>query len=161
MRLLMIVLIALSLLQLLRWVRAQRVGLPAGPLGADALAAPARDGVPALAEYSAIADEEHYGKKPPVPRLQLFGVIGDAALLGTSPQDAGLHKVDAKLPGNHVLVEVGVDQVVLEREGKRQTLKLFGEPIWQPAASPASVGPQGPAGIPDHAPMAGPRSRQQ
>ena len=131
-----IALAVLLALQAMRYVRARGPALPTDLASGVRQAAAEREGVPDVKDYEAIVEEEHFGKKPKPPRLQLFGIIGDSALIGNSDKNAKLHKVDDKLPGEHVLVEVGADYAVVEREGKRQTLKLFGDPICQPEATP-------------------------
>ena len=141
-----VALVVLLAVQALRYVGARGAALPADLASEVRQAAAEREDVPDVKDYEAIVEEEHFGKKPKPPRLQLFGILGDSALIGKSPQNAKLHKADAKLSGDHVLVEVGADYVVIEREGKRQTLKLFGEPIYKPEPEAGPAGEEGPQG---------------
>jgi hypothetical protein len=106
---------------------------------------PDRLDAPDLKEYESITAGGHFGKDKPPPQPKLFGVLGEYALLGSAPEKADLHKVGAKLPGDYVLTEIGADHVVLEKDGKKQTLKLFGDPM-----------PTHPSGPPPDAQKGGP-----
>jgi hypothetical protein len=157
-----VVLVVLIAVEAVRYLGARGPVLPDELASDPRQAALEREGVPDVKDYAAIVEEEHFGKKPPPPGLQLFGILGDSALIGESPEKANLQKVDDKLPGERVLVEVGADYAVVEQQGQRQTLKLFGEPICQPEskAGPADVNkaqgnqPQAPK-KPDGTPAAG------
>ena len=161
-----VVLLVLLALQAARCMGALCTGLPGDPTPDKDAAVPRRENVPEVKAYEAIVEEEHFGKKPPPPRLQLFGILGDGALIGESSQSAQLQKVDAKLADDNVLVEVGADYVVIERKGTRRTLSLFGEPMIKPEPKAAPTGEKGPQGdrpeppkAPDGAPVPGEGAR--
>jgi hypothetical protein len=160
-----VVLVVFLAVQAVRCLTAGGPALPDYLAGADAQSAVQREGVPDATEYEAIVEEEHFGKKPKPPQPQLFGILGDRALIGPSANNAELKKVGDTLPGDHLLVEVGADYVVVEREGERRTLKLFGDTICPPAEEPRpEAGPEpgggrpGPEGPPK--PQAGPDERE-
>lgn len=53
--------------------------------------------------------------------------MGNSALLGVSPKDAKRYEVGADLPQGGKLLEIGTDNVVLEVQGKKQTITVFPE----------------------------------
>ena len=84
----------------------------------------------------------------PVP-LRLQGILGSEALFGLSADDAQPMKVGDALPDGRKIVEIRSNDVVLEKDGQRQTEIVFQQlqprpaPGMQPAEPPGS-GP-GPA----------------
>ena len=104
---------------------------------------PGRSDVKELKEYQVILEKAHLGKKKPSggpKRPQLIGILGEQALIGNSPNDAKWYAVDAKLPGGYKLLEIHLNSVVLEKDGKKQTVAMFPEL----GAKPAPAAPQPP-----------------
>ncbi len=114
---------------------------------------PKRDGADDLERYDSIPEKGVLGKGGPKgpPPVQLFGIIGNAALLGTSPGDAKPYEAGASVPGGEKLIEVRTTEVVLEKEEKKRTLSVFpdGRPI-------PSSGPSPPPPPPMEMPVEGP-----
>lgn len=87
--------------------------------------------------------------------LVLRGVIaasdgeGSGAIIGAPNGQESFYGLEARLPGGAVLREVFPDRVVLERSGRRETLRLPRESLEGTAAAP-------PAAAPGAAPFAGP-----
>ena len=85
------------------------------------------------------------GRGPPPIRLQ--GIMGSEALFGASPDDAQPMKVGDALPDGRKIVEIRSNEVVLEKDGQRQTETVFQQlqqqptPGPRPACRPAVVGP--------------------
>ncbi len=87
-----------------------------------------------------LAEQGLFGKKPAPPQPQLFGILGDSAMMGNNANSAKLYAVDAKLPDGSKLVELQENAVVVERDGKRKTIKLFPE-LNAPSGPHPAVGP--------------------
>jgi len=102
--------------------------------------------VKGLDHYSPILEKGHLGKKKPPPGPpQLFGILGECALMGSSPNDVKAYTVGADLPGGAKLVEIALDSVVLEKDGNKQTIVLFPPLGAKGGAPPPGRGrPQGP-----------------
>ena len=151
------ILAALLLCQGGRWVLAKcltgRVAWPA--LSDSGSAQPA--GSAELGKYKSIIEKGLFAT--PKPQPQLVGVIGETALLGNSPDAAKPYKQGAKLPTGETLKEIRPNAVVLEKDGKTQTLTLFPElpaakkPPATPPPAQAKGGP-GPAKTSAGAPSA-------
>ncbi len=117
-------------------VQALRYGT-AGELGGNIAQAPpalaeplTREEAKSLEEYQVIAEKGHFGKlekKKEPPKPKLFGVLGEFAFIGNSAQDAKPYAIGAEVPGGAKLLEIHPNSVVLEKDGKRQTLAVFPE----------------------------------
>jgi hypothetical protein len=93
-----------------------------------------------LAEYNTILDKGLLGKgHSNQPSGQtLFGILGNQALIGMSPNDAKTYDVGADLPGGEKIVEINVATVVLEKNGNKNTLSVFPDPGAPGSPSPPS-----------------------
>ncbi|MCD6287526.1 MAG: hypothetical protein J7M12_00280 [Candidatus Hydrogenedentes bacterium] len=60
---------------------------------------------------------------PPAPNL--FAIMGDKALLGRSADDAKLFAVGDEVSGGEKIVDIGVSEVTLEKDGVTRTIKVF------------------------------------
>jgi len=86
----------------------------------------------------------------PLP-VRLQGIMGSEALFGDSTDDAQPMKVGDALPDGRKIVEIRSNEVVLEKDGQRQTETVFQQlpqrpmPGPQPAGSPG----RGPGPAPD------------
>ena len=128
--------------QLVRYAWLKKVRTRLGTQLERTAANPQREGVPDVEGYKAIAQKGHFGKAPR-PKLQLFGILAESAILGTSPQDAKLYAVEAKLPGDCKLLEILPNSVVIEADGKKESLTLF--PPFSEATPPQPPKADGPA----------------
>ena len=140
------VLLVLLSAQALRYVMAGTMAAELGKLSLMLAAPPDREGVEKPEHYKAIAEKGSLGKqKPQAAKPQLFGILGDFAFMGNSPQDAKPYAIGAQFPGGEKLVEIHLNSVVIEKDGKRETLNVFpalGE------TAPGGPGPRGPGGPP-------------
>lgn len=84
-----------------------------------------REEVSDVKEYEVLTEKGHFGKKQSPPKLRLFGVLGDSALIGQSDRDAKPYSEGAKLPDGSKLVEIKLDSVVVEKDEKKQTMEVF------------------------------------
>ncbi len=66
------------------------------------------------------------------PVIALQGIIGNEALFGASPDDAQPMSVGAALPDGRKIVEIRSNEVVLEKDGQRQTETVFQQLQQQP-----------------------------
>ena len=107
-------------------------------------APPAREASNPVQKYDPIVKEGHLGEYKQI-RPQLFGIIGDSALVGTSSSDAQLYTVGASLPGGAKLVELHPNSVVVEKESNRETLTLF--PELPATGGSGKPGPPAPASV--------------
>ena len=84
------------------------------------------------------------------PKVQLFGILGRSALLGNSPGDAQMYEVDAEVPCGEKLIEIGIDEVVLEKDGEKRTVQVFSDKPGPPSGSgpPPGDGPPSENGQP-------------
>jgi hypothetical protein len=133
----------LLIVQVTRYARA-------GTLGEDIVRAsqlqPASQGrsdVKAQEEYKPLIEKGHFGKKkeePPKPP-QLFGILGNVALLGNSPDDAKPYEVGAGLPDGSKLAEIHLNSVVTEKDGEKKTIVLFPELGVKAQEPPRPAGP--------------------
>ena len=122
------VLVLLLLVQVVRYARA---GSAHGLLvEADSSKAPPAREEPELAEkYGVITEKGAFGKpkKSSPPKLQVFGILGKSAWLGTSAKDAKPYEIGAEVPGGDKLIEIHLNSVVLEKGEKKRTLTVFPE----------------------------------
>ena len=89
---------------------------------------PHRDRTQKLGEYDTITEAGVLGKVPKGGAslsAQLFGIIVDSALFGSSPNDIKPYKRGDEIPGGEKIVEIGADKVVLEKEDEQRTVKVF------------------------------------
>jgi hypothetical protein len=99
---------------------------------------PERGTVKPAQEYAqVIMEHDMLGQTVKLP-VKLWGIMGNGALCGTSPDDAQLANVGETLPGGDKVVEIRANEVVLEKEGKQRTEVLFDElkPPPQPGPTP-------------------------
>ena len=86
------------------------------------------------------------GMLGPAQPIRLQGIMGSEALFGTSTDDAQPMTVGAALPDGRKIVEIRSNEVVLEKDGQRQTETVFQQlqqqpmPGPQPASPPSAVG---------------------
>lgn len=120
------VLIALLVLQGLR------VALPAARaewlLRAAAAEAPAKDREKfrePLDKFNAILEKGVLGVPPREAPPQLFGVLGNVALIGGAPEQVQELSEGATLPNGEKVVHIGVESVELEKDGQKRTLTVF------------------------------------
>lgn len=117
-------LMILLLVQVVRYVGAKRLGrelVQVWETPAAAQRVPGKD----LKDYQKITETGHLGSKKKPKSAQLFGILGEVALIGSSPADAKPFAVGAQVPGGEKLVEIRLNEVVLEKDGKRRTVTLF------------------------------------
>jgi hypothetical protein len=106
-------------------------------------AAPERTKAKPLEEFDRpIMEHGMLGAGPQPLRLQ--GIMGSEALFGVSTEDAQPMTVGAALPDGRKIVEIRSNEVVLEKDGQRQTETVFQQLQQQPmsgqgAASPSNV----------------------
>jgi hypothetical protein len=107
-----------------------------------------------LEKYAVIAKKGILGQPPsdaaPAPDLKVLGILGNHALMGPNAQGLKPYEIGAELPGGEKLVAIEIDSVVLEKEGKKRTLKVF-DPANKPPDAPPKPeggGPPGPQGGP-------------
>ena len=101
-----------------------------------------------LKDYDPIAKLGHLGSGPRA--VQLAGILGDSALFGTSPESASPYAVGSTIPGGDKVVAIGINEVVVEKDGKQRTLKVFPELKMSLPKKP--LGPPGPPAGPGSAP---------
>lgn len=127
-RLLRVLLIALLVAQVLRAavpaVRAELLLRAATAQVEDQSREKTRD---PLEKYNAILEKGVLGVPPKEQPPQLFGILGDVALIGGAPEQVQEYKEGADLPSGEKVVRVGVDSVELEKDGEKQTLEIFPE----------------------------------
>lgn len=134
----------LSLVQAGSCMSARRVGRKVIRASFASTPGVSRAEVKQLKEYEEISKSGHFGKQKPPPKLRLFGVLGDTALIGQSDRDAKPYSTGASLPGGKKLVEIHLDSVVVEKEGKKETLEVFPEfppPGGKGSGRPSTGGP--------------------
>ncbi len=122
-------------------------------------APPERNVARTIEAYDVIFEKGVIGTKVQArpPKLMLMGVMGNRALLGTSPKDAKLYEVGTQLPQGGKLVEIGSDKVVVEIEGKQKTITVFPElKQGAPGQQGGPPGAPGPRGMPGPGPVPGP-----
>ena len=78
----------------------------------------------------------------PLP-IRLQGIMGSEALFGGSPDDAQPMKVGDALPYGRKIVEIRSNEVVLEKDGQRQTETVFQQLQQQPMPGPQPASPPG------------------
>lgn len=78
-------------------------------------------------KYKPILEKGILGVPPPPQPLQLFGVLGNRALLGDNPGKIQEYDVGGEVPGGEKIVEIGVESVTLEKDGASRTLTVFPE----------------------------------
>ena len=108
-----------------------------------------RAAVADLKAYDAVVARGMLGKAPGRPAQKLWGIIGEMALVGASSAGARPYKVGAKIPSGEKVVSIGINDVVLEKDGKRRTEQVFRE-----MKRPARPGPR--PGATKAAPKSGP-----
>ena len=89
--------------------------------------APARAEAKDASIYDEIAKNGHLGANKRPPKPQLFGILGDCALIGSSPTSAKPYRVGAQVPGGGKVAEIRLNEVVLDKDGAKQTLKVFAD----------------------------------
>jgi len=141
------VLVVLLAVQGVAYVRVRAMGSEF----ADALlaqsAAPTRGESSKLEDYQSIMGKGVFGKKQPPPAPKLFGLLDGSALMGEEPNKVRTYELNADLPGGFKLVEIGFNSVVVEREDKRETIRLFPgltDKVDAPRMPPPGRGPRGP-----------------
>jgi hypothetical protein len=77
--------------------------------------------------FKPILEKGVLGMPPPMLPLQLFGVLGETALVGNSPEQVQEYAVGAEVPGGEKLIRIGVEDIELEKEGKKRKLTVFPE----------------------------------
>ena len=125
--------IALAILLLVQGARLALTGTMAWGLAQSledsAAAPPRRDVAKTLSEYDSIFESGVLGEAPSkgsgAAAPQLFGILGSSALMGTDVKEAKPYDVGTEIPGGETIVEVGSDNVVLEKDGERRTLYVF------------------------------------
>jgi len=80
-----------------------------------------------LTHYNAILEKGVLGIPPQEQPPQLFGVLGNVALIGGSPEQVQEFSEGAELPNGEKIVRIGVESVDLEKDGKKRTLTVFPE----------------------------------
>ena len=111
---------------------------------------------PAQEYDEAIMSHGMLGQTVKLP-TKLWGVMGDNALFGTSAEDAQPAKVGEALSSGEKVVEIRINEVVLEKDGKRRTEVVFEElKSVLPAASAPKSEPN-PGAAPRMAPDTSPR----
>ena len=75
--------------------------------------------------------------------MQLQGIMGSEALFGISPDNAQPMKVGDALPDGRKIVEIRSNEVVLEKDGQRQTETVFQQLQQQPMPGPGPALPPG------------------
>ena len=137
----------LAVLLLVQGVRYACVGRLARGMGealeARDASALKRTDVPDLKAYEGIAKLGSLGSVSGTARL--VGILGDSALFGTSPSSARPYAAGATVPGVGKIVDIGINTVVVEKDGKERTLKVFPElkmtPPKKPSGPPSRPGP--------------------
>jgi hypothetical protein len=109
-----------------------------------------------LKEYDPITEHGILGTVSKPPPEKLWGIMGENALFGASPDKAKLYKVGEVLSTGEKIVEIGCAEIILEKDGKRRTQSVFPE-VKEPArpekrpAPDRAPGPRAPV-APDSAP---------
>ena len=106
---------------------------------------PTRDQAKLLEDYDPILEKGILGTKrtaPPPRPAELYGIMDDRALLGTSPGDAELYRAGDETPQGERIVEIGSDEVVLEKESVRRTVSVY-EAVMTTPGGPGRPGPPG------------------
>jgi hypothetical protein len=120
-------LMVLLLAQALGYSRLPRLQSDTLATGTEELEMTRREEAPAVDDYLKAVTGGCFGLKGKPPKPQLFGILGDSALIGQSQGNADFFVVGADLPGGFKLVEVQANAVVIERDGSKETLTLFGD----------------------------------
>jgi hypothetical protein len=114
---------------------------------AAAGAAPARNDADPLEQYDAILEQGFIGgrtNKGEPPKPSLFGILGNEVFLGMSADKAKFYGVGAEVPGGEKIVSIGTNEAVLEKDGEKRTVTVFGGPDDKRPGSPAPKEPQAP-----------------
>ena len=103
-----------------------------------------------LEDFNLIGENGFLGSPPSkkAPPQRLFGIMGDTALLGTEGKNAKPFKVGAAIPGGERIVEILIDRVVLEKEGKKRTVCVFPEIKTEGGPAPGGPSPAVPRATP-------------
>lgn len=88
---------------------------------------PKRTGKEGVQECKAMLEKGTFARAPRAQPLNVFGILGDSALLGPAAEGVQPYAIGAELPGGEKLVEIGPNSVVLEKEGERRTRTVFPE----------------------------------
>jgi len=84
------------------------------------------------------------GMLGPAPQpLRLQGIMGSEALFGASTDDAQPMKAGDALPDGRKIVEIRANEVVVEKDGQRQTEAVFQQLQQQPMPGPGPASPPG------------------
>jgi len=138
------ILLVLCAVQGLRYAMAGRMAGELGKVSLALSAPPKREEAKKLEAYKIIAEKGHFGRKKLAPGPQLFGILGEFAFMGNTPQNAKPYAVGAQFPSGEKLVKIHLNSVVLEKDGKRRTLKVF--PDIGDKVRPGAPVPRVPAG---------------
>jgi len=139
----------LLIVQLVRYAWAGTLGEEIVKASQWERASPGRSNVKGPEEYKPLLEQGLFGKKKELNPPELYGILGKLALMGNSPDDAKPYEVGAGLPDGSKLVEILLASVVIEKDGKKQTIVLFPE-LGTKAESPP--GPPQPQPSPDQKP---------
>ena len=101
---------------------------------------PTRDMAKELTEYDVILEKGVLGTVPkPQPQpIQVFGILGSKAYLGTNQGDTKPYDVGGEIPGGEKITEISATSVTLEKDGETRTLYVF--PTMKPALPKAGDG---------------------
>lgn len=98
-------------------------------LRSSALPPPARDGVNDFEHFKPILDKGILGAGDPPkgapPPAMLYGIMGQTALIGNSPNDAKPYEAGVNIASGDKLIEVGTDFVIIEKDGEKRTVTIF------------------------------------
>lgn len=83
-----------------------------------------RDAADKVEQYMVIGQKGHFGQQKQA-EPHLFGILGQEALIGMAANNAKFHGVGAGLSDGWKLTEIGLDSVVIEKEGNKKTLSLW------------------------------------
>ena len=94
---------------------------------------PLRNAHKSVEDYDSILEKGILGKvakaegkkEEAKPAINLYGIMGNQALMGMSMKDAKCYAQGAQVPGGETLAKVGVDEVVLEKDGEKRTIPVF------------------------------------
>lgn len=75
--------------------------------------------------YNSIMEKGILGISPKEQPQQLFGILGNSALFGTSADDAKPFELDAEIPGGEKIIAIHGSSVEVEKDGKKRTVSVF------------------------------------
>jgi len=106
---------------------------------------PKRNATKPQEDYNPIAEKGIFGPVKKPPTHSLWGILGDEALFGTSADAAKPFKVGGKLPSGEEIVRMGINDVVLAKDGKERTVYVHDALKPAGASKPSPAGPPSPA----------------